>query len=201
MALRFVSGLVVDEGLNVLSGKVIFGGHRILFSDVNPFLRDLLLFGIREVLLGNAQVFSEAHDIDTFSVLRYSKIHCIHNLRVGYDIANLIKGFENGLKRSPFIMNHQALDVFKEEGFWLIPSQNFGDIKKQCTSRFLETQTLACKRESLTGKSRTKNIKALWYLVLHRFLRNIAKRNVPIVGIIRFASLFVPFGREYTLST
>ena len=90
VALCCMTSFMINQCLLISSGKVILCRDRILLSHINPFLRNLFLFRISKVLLCETKVFSKSDNIYSFSVLWNSKIHCINNLRLWYDIPDLI---------------------------------------------------------------------------------------------------------------
>lgn len=160
-----------------------------------------LLFGICKIFGIYAEVFAEAHNVNALTVLRYTEVHGIYNLR-GYNcVADLIKSVENCFKRFAFIVNGESFHIFKEKCFWSFAAENFCNVKEKSASGFLETEAFTCKGKCLTREAGTKNIKIIRNKTLGILRSYIAKRDFTVVGEVSFLSLCIPLGRKHTLTT
>ncbi len=157
----FVASLVANKGVNVRCGKVVFRRHRVFLSDVNEMFSDFFLFWICEIFLLYTEIFAEANNINTFSMLWNSEVHRIYNFRFRHNISNFIEGIQNGFKSFSFVVNNKSFHVFKKKCLWLFPAKNFSHIKEKSASGFLKAKAFTCKRKRLTRKSCTKNIKVI----------------------------------------
>ena len=157
----FVASFVPNKCVNVSCGQIIFRRHWVFLSDIDEMFSDLFLLRICEIFWLYAEIFAEANNINTFTMLRNSKIHCIYNFWLRHNISDFIKGVQNGFKSFSFVVNNKSFHVFKKKCLWLLPSKNFSHVKEKSTSSFFKAKTFTCKRKRLTRKSCTKNIKVV----------------------------------------
>ncbi len=116
---------------------------------------DFFLLRVNKVLRFYAEVFSEAYDINTLTMLWHTEIHGIYNLRVRHHITYFIKSVQDGFQSLTLIMNGKTFYVFKEESLWLLATKYFCNIEEECTTGFLETKSLAGKRKCLAWEAGT----------------------------------------------
>ena len=91
MPFGFMTGLMINKSCNILSRKIIFCWNWLFFAHIYPFFCYLFLLWILEIFLLNSEVFTESNYVYTLAMLWHTKIHCINNLGVRYNIADLIK--------------------------------------------------------------------------------------------------------------
>ena len=140
------------------------------------------------------QVFAEADNVNTFTMLRYAKVHCVDSLRWNYIIANFIKMLKNRFKGFTAFMNHQTFHVLQEECLGLLATKDFFNLKEKRTSRFiLKSQSLTCQRESLTRETTAKYIKTIRNITLSYFLGDVTKGHFSVVCKIGALCLCVEF--------
>ena len=109
-----MSFFMCHQGLNILCRKPIFYRRTFSLFYITKGLGIVCRFRICK--LTYVLIFTETDNIDTLTMLWYTKIHGVHYLRVRHIIIKVVTQYiENRFNSLSFIMNKQSFYIFEKE--------------------------------------------------------------------------------------
>lgn len=98
------------------------------------------------------EVFADAHEDESLALLGNTVKECLEDARLHEFVAQLVDDLTDDSERLAVVVGKQSTHILTEEHLGLRFLDDTGKLKKEGSARIVETRTMPCVGECLTGE-------------------------------------------------